>query len=63
MVKIEMKYTIYEMINGRIKVRFYSKSDNESTKNAPDCTPIAYANTVKEAKKIIKDLGEFELID
>lgn len=58
-----MKYVIYEMITGRIKARCYAKSDEESFKNDPDCTPIASANTVKEAKKIIKDLGEFELID
>lgn len=51
------------MIIGRIKARCYAKSDEESFKNDPDCTPIASANTVKEAKKIIKDLGEFELID
>lgn len=54
-----MKYTIYAITEGRVKMYCYALSTNEEWWNDEK---VAQANTVKEAKKIIKDLGEIELV-
>lgn len=54
-----MKYTIYAITEGRVKMYCYALSTNEEWHNEEK---IAEARTVAEAKKIIKDLGEVELI-
>lgn len=54
-----MKYTIYAITSGRVKMFCYALSTNQEWKNEEK---IAEANTVKEAKKIIKDLGEIILV-
>lgn len=54
-----MKYTIYAITFGRVKMFCYALSTNQEWKNEEK---IAEANTVKEAKKIIKDLGEIVLV-
>lgn len=54
-----MKYTIYAITSGRVRMYCYALSTNEEWKNEEK---VAQARTVKEAQKIIKDLGEIELV-
>lgn len=54
-----MKYTIYAITEGRVRMYCYALSSNEEWKNEEK---VAEARTVKEAEKIIKDLGEVELV-
>lgn len=54
-----MKYTIYAITEGRVRMYCYALTSNEEWHGEEK---VAEANTVKEAKKIIKDLGEVELV-
>jgi hypothetical protein len=54
-----MKYTIYAITEGKVKMYCYALTSNQEWWNEEK---IAEANTVKEAQKIIKDLGEIELV-
>jgi hypothetical protein len=54
-----MKYKIYAITAGKVKMYCYALSSNQEWWNEEK---IAQANTVKEAQKIIKDLGEIELV-
>ena len=53
------KYTIYAITTGRVKMYCYALSTNKEWYLEEKITE---ANTVAEAKKIIKDLGTIELI-
>lgn len=53
------KYTIYAITTGRVKMYCYALSTNKEWYSEEKITE---ANTVAEAKKIIKDLGTIELI-
>ena len=54
-----MKYTIYAITEGRVRMYCYALTSNTEWHGEEK---VAEANTVKEAKKIIKDLGEVELV-
>ena len=58
-----MKYTLYEFKQDRILTRCYALSTDTSFSNDPDMIIIGVARTKKEADKLIKDLGEYELIN
>lgn len=55
----KMKYTIYAITEGRVRMYCYALTTNEEWWGEEK---VAEARTVKEAQKIIKDLGEVELI-
>ena len=55
-----MKYTIYAITEGKVKMFCYAAaSSNQDWSNEEK---VAEANTVAEAKKIIKDLGSILLL-
>ena len=54
-----MKYTIYAITSGQVKMYCYARTDNAEWWEQEK---VAEANTVAEAKKIIKDLGEVILV-
>ena len=54
-----MKYIVYAIESGNVRMFCYALSNNEEWKNE---IKVAEARTAKEAQKIIKDLGEIELI-
>lgn len=54
-----MKYTIYAITTGKVKMFCYALTSNTEWHNEEK---IAEARTVAEAKKIIKDLGEILLV-
>ncbi len=54
-----MKYTIYAITEGKVRMYCYALSTNAEWWKEEK---VAEAKTVKEAQKIIKDLGEIELI-
>lgn len=54
-----MKYTIYAITEGKVKMYCYALTSNQEWWNEEK---IAEANTVKEAQKIIRDLGEIEFV-
>lgn len=54
-----MKYTIYSITEGKVKMFCYAESSNQEWWNEEK---VAEANTVAEAKQIIKDLGSILLL-
>lgn len=54
-----MKYTIYAITEGKVKMFCYAASLNQDWWNEEK---VAEANTVAEANKIIKDLGSILLL-
>jgi hypothetical protein len=54
-----MKYTIYAITQGVVRMYCYAPTTDTEWHGEEK---IAEANTVKEATKIIKDLGEIEFI-
>lgn len=54
-----MKYTIYAITEGKVRMYCYALSTNAEWWKEEK---VGEAKTVKEAQKIIKDLGEIELI-
>ena len=54
-----MKYTIYAITSGRVKMYCYTLTSNTEWHNEEK---VSEARTVEEAKKIIKDLGEITFI-
>jgi hypothetical protein len=54
-----MKYTVYAITEGRVRMYCYAPTNDKEWQNEEK---VAEARTVKEAQKIIRDLGEIELI-
>jgi hypothetical protein len=54
-----MKYTVYAITEGRIRMYCYAPTNDKEWQNEEK---VAEARTVREAQKIIRDLGEIELI-
>ena len=54
-----MKYTVYAIKSGNVKMYCYAPTNNKEWHTEEK---VAEARTVKEAQKIIRDLGEIELI-
>lgn len=55
-----MKYTIYAITTGRVKMYCYALSSNSEWWGEEK---VGEARTVKEAQKMIKDLGKVVLVD
>lgn len=54
-----MKYTVYAITEGRVRMYCYAPTNDKEWQNEEK---VAEARTVREAQKIIRDLGEIELI-
>jgi hypothetical protein len=54
-----MKYTVYAITEGRVRMYCYAPTNDKEWQNEEK---VAEARTVKEAQKIIRGLGEIELI-
>ena len=54
-----MKYTIYAITSGRVRMYCYALSSNEEWLGEEK---VGEARTKKEAQKMVNDLGKIELI-